>query len=65
MMVGLGLALTALGTLALSSAISGYGRTADCRAQQAVPALPRHGDGYLPGLDGIADARGRKAQERP
>jgi len=62
--ITLGAAVTALGILALTSAVTGYGRTADCRAQQAVPALPRQSDRYLLDLDGIADARGRKGQER-
>ena len=57
--VAVGLALTGLGALALSSAITGYGRTADCRrAQESLQLGPRPAQRYLLDVPAIAHARG-------
>ena len=56
--IALGAALTGLGVLALSSAISGYGRTADCRrAQESGPTGPRPTQRHLLDVPAIARAR--------
>jgi hypothetical protein len=63
--IAVGAALTALGTLALSSAITGYGRTADCRrTQEALPKGP-HAGRHLLDVNGIAEARARENKEEP
>jgi hypothetical protein len=64
--IGIGLAATALGTLFLSSAITGYGRTADCRrAEEALPTGPRPmGRRHLLDVEGIARVRAQEVQGR-
>ena len=61
--VAIGAALAGLGALALSSAITGYGRTADCRrAREALPAGPTPTSRYVPDVQGLADVRARGNQ---
>jgi len=56
--IGIGAAATALGALLLSSAVTGYGRTADCRrAREAPPAGPMPARRYLLDVPAIAGAR--------
>jgi hypothetical protein len=56
--VAIGAALTGLGALVLSSAITGYGRTADCRrAQESFPIGSQPGHRYLLDVPAIAQAR--------
>jgi hypothetical protein len=56
--IAIGAALTGLGVLALSSAITGYGRTADCRrAQESFPIGSQPGHRYLLDVPAIAQAR--------
>ena len=62
--IAIGAAMTALGTLALSSAITGYGRTADCRrAEEALPAGPHQVGRHLLDVKGIVEARARDAKD--
>ena len=61
--VAIGAALTGLGALALSSAITGYGRTADCRrALEALPAGPTPTSRYVLDVQALADVRARGNQ---
>jgi hypothetical protein len=61
--IAIGAALTGLGLLALSSAITGYGRTADCRlALDTLPTGPARTARHLLDIPAIAAARTR---ERP
>jgi hypothetical protein len=56
--IAIGAALTGLGVLALSSAITGYGRTADCRrAQESLRTGPRPAERHLLDVPAIARAR--------
>jgi len=53
-----GVALAAVGALFLASAVSGYGRTADCRGlDNAQKAPPQRSERYLLDVRGIAAAR--------
>ena len=55
----------ALGTLFLASAVTGYGRTADCRAVvETLPAGPHPSARYLRDLNALAEMRARERQER-
>lgn len=50
--------VVAVGTLFLASAVTGYGRTADCRrTREAAPAGPVPAARYLLDVQGIAQAR--------
>src|SRR5262249_51206622 len=54
----------AVGTLFLSSAITGYGRTADCRRlEEALPGGPHPSARHLLDLNGIVAARTRENQK--
>jgi hypothetical protein len=56
----IGAALTGLGVLMLSSAITGYGRTADCRrAREALPTEPTPTGRYLLDVPALVDERAR------
>ena len=56
----------ALGGLFLSSAITGYGRTADCRRLElALPRGPRGSARHLLDVNAIAEARAREQREGP
>ena len=56
----IGAVLTGLGALALGSAVTGYGRTADCRrSEQALPGSPHPSTRHLLDLNGISEARAR------
>jgi len=58
--IAIGAVATGLGALALASAVSGYGRTADCRrAEEAGPSGPHQGARYLLDVNRIAAARDR------
>jgi hypothetical protein len=58
--IGVGAAATGLGALLLSSAVSGYGRTADCRRTQAdLPDPPHPSARYLLEVSAIAEVRAR------
>jgi hypothetical protein len=58
--IALGAVATGLGALALASAVTGYGRTADCRrAEEALPSGPHPSAQFLLDVDGIAAARAR------
>ena len=58
--VAVGAAATGIGVLLLSSAVTGFGRTADCRrAQAALPDPPHPSARYLLDVSGIAEARAR------
>jgi hypothetical protein len=58
--IGVGAAATGLGVLLLSSAVTGYGRTADCRRTQTeLPAPPHPSARYLLEVSAIAEARAR------
>ena len=51
------------GALALSSAITGYGRTADCRrAREALPEGPTPTSRYVLDVQALADVRARGNQ---
>jgi hypothetical protein len=64
--IGVGAAAAGLGTLFLASAITGYGRTADCRrAEEAMPSGPRPMGRYLLDVEGIAEARAREEPKVP
>ena len=55
-----GVGLLALGALAMSSAVTGYGRTADCRrALESLPTGRRSTERYLLDVPAIAQARTR------
>jgi hypothetical protein len=57
-LAAIGVVGLALGALTISSAVTGYGRTADCRRlQEAVPGPPHPSERYLLDVDGIAQAR--------
>ena len=61
--VAIGAVLTGLGALALSSAITGYGRTADCRrAREALPEGPTPTSRYVLDVQALADVRARGNQ---
>ena len=48
----------ALGTLAIASAATGYGRTADCRhRQEMLPGSPQPSQRYLLDVSGLAEVR--------
>jgi len=55
--IGIGVAATALGALLLSSAVTGYGRTADCRRAQQSPSTGSPTGRYLLDVPAIAGAR--------
>jgi hypothetical protein len=56
----IGIVGLALGALTISSAVTGYGRTADCRRlQEALPGSPHPSERYLLDVNGIAEARVR------
>ena len=64
--MGVGAAAAGLGTLFLASAITGYGRTADCRrAEEALPSGPRPMGRHLLDVEGIAEARAREEAKTP
>ena len=55
-----------LGTLFLASAVTGYGRTADCRRlEETRPGGPHPSARHLLDLNGIVAARSREEHERP
>jgi len=57
--------MVAVGAVALASAITGYGRTADCRRTvETLPSGPRQGARHLLDLDAIAAARAREEREQ-
>jgi hypothetical protein len=58
--LAVGIAALAIGTLYVSSAVTGYGRTADCRRlQETLPGPPRRSERHLLDVQGIAEARAR------
>jgi hypothetical protein len=61
--IAIGAAATAVGALLLASAVSGYGRTADCRrAEETLPGGPHPSARHLLDVSGIAAARTRAEQ---
>jgi hypothetical protein len=64
-----GIALTAgviaVGTLFVASAVTGYGRTTDCRAAvEALPAGPHPSARYLRELNALAEVRAREERKQ-
>jgi hypothetical protein len=63
--VALSAGVIGLGTLFLASAVTGYGRTADCRRlDEALPSCPHQNARHLLDLNGIVAARTREEHER-
>ena len=62
--IWIGLGAVALGTVYLASAVTGYGRTADCRRlEESVPSGPQASARYLLDLNAITEVRGREERE--
>ena len=58
--IAIGAVVIGVGALALSSAVTGYGRTADCRrSEEALPGDPHPNARHLLDLNGISEARAR------
>jgi len=62
--LAIGVLASGLGTTFLASAVTGYGRTADCReVQEALPGGSLPNARYLLDVEGIAEARARSGMD--